>query len=93
MGLWGFFFYCIIFVLYVFFVENLVECYGIWWMYVVGMMIFILLMGGMVLFWNIYFVNIMVVLIGFGYVIFMIIFFIIVMKYYLEKEVSVKVNV
>lgn len=62
-------------------------------MYVVGMMIFILLMGGMVLFWNIYFVNIMVVLIGFGYVIFMIIFFIIVMKYYLEKEVSVKVIV
>lgn len=62
-------------------------------MYVVGMMIFILLMGGMVLFWNIYFVNIMVVLIGFGYVIFMIIFFIIVIKYYLEKEVSVKVIV
>lgn len=87
MGSWGLLFHCITSALYAFFVENLVERYGIRRTYAVGMITFTLSMGGMVVFRNIYFVNTMAALTGFGYATLTTVPFIIVTKYHSEKEI------
>ena len=89
MGSWGLLFHCITSAIYAFFVENLVERVGIRRTYAAGMMTFTGSMVGMVMFRNIYFVNTMAALTGFGYATLTTIPFIIVTQYHAEKEVSV----
>nr|XP_022337199.1 solute carrier family 45 member 3-like isoform X2 [Crassostrea virginica] len=87
MGSWGLLFHCITSAIYAFFVENLVERVGIRRTYAAGMMTFTGSMVGMVMFRNIYFVNTMAALTGFGYATLTTIPFIIVTQYHAEKEI------
>ncbi|XP_022337209.2 solute carrier family 45 member 3-like isoform X3 [Crassostrea virginica] len=87
MGSWGLLFHCITSAVYAFFVENLVERVGIRRTYAAGMMTFTGSMVGMVMFRNIYFVNTMAALTGFGYATLTTIPFIIVTQYHAEKEI------
>lgn len=88
MGSWGLLFHCITSAVYAFFVENLVERIGIRRTYAAGMIMFTISMAGMVIYRNIYFVNVMAAMTGFGYATLTTIPFILVTQYHAEKEVS-----
>ncbi|XP_048780513.1 solute carrier family 45 member 3-like isoform X2 [Ostrea edulis] len=87
MGSWGLLFHCITSAVYAFFVENLVERIGIRRTYAAGMIMFTISMAGMVIYRNIYFVNVMAAMTGFGYATLTTIPFILVTQYHAEKEI------
>jgi solute carrier family 45 protein 3 len=88
MGSWGLLFHCITSAVYAFFVENLVERIGIRRTYAAGMVMFTVSMAGMVIYRNIYFVNVMAAMTGFGYATLTTIPFILVTQYHADKEVG-----
>lgn len=88
MGSWGLLFHCITSTTYVFFIEGLVEKYGMRNTYLAGMFVFSLSMFGMVFYRHIIFVNMMASLTGFAYATLTTIPFILITKYHNNKEVS-----
>ncbi|XP_046561467.1 solute carrier family 45 member 3-like [Haliotis rubra] len=87
MGSWGLLLHCITSASYAFFIEKLVDKYGSQLTYLVGMSSFCFAMMGMVLFRNVYIVNIMAAFTGFAYATVTTIPFILVSKYHIDKEI------
>lgn len=87
---WGLLFHCITSAIYAFVIERLVVKFGTRWTYFFGMFSFTIAMFSMVMWRNIYVVNIMAAFTGFAYATLTTIPFILITTYHTDKQVGVR---
>lgn len=87
MASWGLLFHCITSAVYAFLIERLVDRFGTRWTYFCGMFSFTLAMSAMVIWRNIYVVNLMAAFTGFAYATLTTIPFILITTYHTDKQV------